>query len=715
MKKRLVLIVGGVAAALVLLIVVVSLAVDVNQYRGVIEARLERQLGRDVTLGELSLGLLPPRFQVSGTSIAESPAFGDRPVFVSTDRLAVRIGLLALLGGNIQINSLELDRPNVELVRNADGVWNFSTLGPAGESPQPDAPASPSDAASTRAFVLERLVIRDGQVAVSDLGEGTRAVYDHIDVTVRDFAPGEPFSFDVAAHLPGEGAGELRLAGDGGPIAAERPMDTPFRGTLALDEVGVGGLKAFLQTEMLADSGGSLSGETGVVNQPGSLSAVGHLELDGARFNGVDVGYPIGLDYDVQADLSETLYTIRSSTIQLGETPLSVSGRIDAGSEPANIELEVTSGDVSIEEVARLASAFGLAFAPDTSVTGRVSMNLRAAGALDRPAFTGNIAGRGLRISGANLPQPVEVAALDLALSPSEIRSNEFEIRSGDTTATARFALTGYASDNPAIDARLRAPGATLTEIQSIARAYGMTGLDQLDGAGSMNLDLAASGPLASLDTSSVVRALNGNIDLDFSPLSIAGFDTARELGAIGGFNTGRGGGDLTELLRLNGQIVVRDGVAQTDDLLAALAIGKISAAGTADLTEETLDLRLAAVLSEAFSQSVGGTGIGGYMSTALANSAGEIVLPVRVTGSFRQPQFAPDLNALARMQRERLLPTFDDPAAAVSGLLGAFAGPGEESGEGEAGQNERASPEPAETIRGVLEGLLGGRSDESN
>jgi hypothetical protein len=159
----------------------------------------------------------------------------------------------------------------------------------------------------------------------------------------------------------------------------------------------------------------------------------------------------------------------------------------------------------------------------------------------------------------------------------------------------------------------------------------------------------------------------------------------------------------------------VRDGVAHTDDLLAALAIGKISAAGTADLTEETLDLRLAAVLSEAFSQSVGGTGIGGYMSTALANSAGEIVLPVRVTGSFRQPQFAPDLNALARMQRERLLPTFDDPAAAVSGLLGAFAGPGEESGEGEAGQNERASPEPAETIRGVLEGLLGGRSDESN
>lgn len=711
MTKKLAFILGGIALGLVALGVIVLLTVDVNAYRDVIESRLEGQLGRDIALGEMSLGLIPLRIEVADVHISEAAGFGNAD-FVSAERLAVRVGLLSLLGGNIEVASLDLERPVVELIRNGEDVWNFSTLSAAAGESTTEAPES----GGGRGFALNRLSIRDGQIAVTDLGEDVRTVYDHIDLTLRNYAPGQPFAIDVAAQLPGEGAGGLRLTGNGGPVVTEDPMATPFSGALVLDEAGVEALKAFLDTEILGDSAGFLSGQTDLVNDAGNLEATGHMELEDARFRAVEVGYPIVADYTLGASLSDGVYTVDNSTVRLGDTPISLAG--DIRTEPeTRVDLHITADEISVSEVARLASAFDIAFAPGTDVTGRISLNVDVEGPPDALAFNGSIAGRDLRVSGRGAPQAVEIPAVDLALTPAEIRSNPFEVRSGDTTATARFALTGYTSDNPGIDAALEAPGATLPEIQSIARVYGITSLDQLEGTGSLDLDLSARGPLRELDSSSVVRALDGNIDLDFSPLSILGFNALSELGTIGGFTTGESQNGLTEVVRLTGHIAVDNGIARTDDLLASLAIGNIAAAGTAKLADETLDLRLSAVLSEAYSQSVGGAGVGGYLRTALTNNTGELVLPVRVTGSFQQPQFAPDLEAVARLQRERLLPTSDNPAAALSNILGVFRGgqtaPANSVDEGNRPeQEEETPPTPAETIRGILGGFLGGGND---
>jgi len=142
------------------------------------------------------------------------------------------------------------------------------------------------------------------------------------------------------------------------------------------------------------------------------------------------------------------------------------------------------------------------------------------------------------------------------------------------------------------IDVALRAPGATLPEVQSIAKAYGVTGLDRLSGAGTLSLDLHAAGPLESLSSADIVRALNGNLNINLKPLRIAGFDAARELATIGGFSSSTAGGqNFTDVVLMTGRILVKNGVAQTDDLKAQLSIGNLAAAGTADLAAETLNL----------------------------------------------------------------------------------------------------------------------------
>jgi hypothetical protein len=82
-----------------------------------------------------------------------------------------------------------------------------------------------------------------------------------------------------------------------------------------------------------------------------------------------------------------------------------------------------------------------------------------------------------------------------------------------------------------------------------------VTGLDQITGAGALNLDLRAAGPLQSLNSDAIMRALNGTMVLDFSPLRIAGFDMANELAGLGGFASMLTKQNFTEIVKFTGHV----------------------------------------------------------------------------------------------------------------------------------------------------------------
>jgi AsmA protein len=699
--KKLRVVLGIFGVIVVLGVIGIWVLANPNRHRDFIQVQIEKQLGRKVTLGQMSLGFLPLRFQVMSPVIAEDPRVRQEPPFVRAEKLDIRIGLLPLLTGNVRVDSLELQRPSVELVKTAQGTWNFASIGATTASTPAGPAASPGSAAG---FALQRLSIRDGQIGITDLQQrGARTAYDHIDLTLLDYAAGKPFSFDLAAHPPGEGTQEVRLKGTAGPVSDKDVTDTPFHGTLNLNQVAVEGLMAFLDSKAFPRVKGKLSGESDVTSQSGSVATNGKLKLDEAKINDLNIGYPIGLDYKLNAGIANGVVSIESSTLQLGSTPLSMAGSINTSSTPPVIDLKIKSGDVSIAEIARLASAFGMAFAPGTTVAGRVSADIAAKGRTTAPAVTGSIAGRDLQISGQGIPQPVQVKAIDLALSPTAIRSNEFNATTGKTTVTGQFSLLQYTSNSPSLDLALRAPNATLPEIQSIARAYGVTGLNQITGEGGLNFDLRASGPLQTLSATSATRALNGTINLDFSPLKIAGFDTVHELGKLGGFANGLSEQKATDIVRLLGKIVVKNGVAQTDDLRAQLGVGSLAGAGTADLATEALNLKLSAVFSKEFSDKVGTSR--GFMNAAFSNNAGEIVLPAIVTGTFTQPKFAPDLKAVVELQKQKLLPG-GNAASAVGNILGTLTGSKKNETQGEQQQPEEKKPSG---LKGLLN-TLGGK-----
>jgi len=710
MNMRKVGIVVGIIVFVIVIAVVVVLAVfNPNDYKATIQTKLEQQLGRKVSLGDMSLGIFPLRFKVANLSIADDPKFSNDP-FIQTQLLSVSVKLLPLLSKSVEVDSLSLERPNVNLIRNAKGVWNFASLGQTSATeaappaktpsapPAKTAPASSSSSSSEQGFSLGELAINDGQVAITDLQDKRpKTVYDHIDLKLTDFAPTTPFNVEASVHLPGSGNQEVGLKGKGGPLLHDNPAATPFKGSLDLKNVEIAGLQKFLQSPALVKTDGIVSGHTDIANENGKVSANGQMTVDKPKLHGIDVGYPINADYNVSEDLTNDLLHIDKGAIKLGQTPINVTGTVNHKPTPAQLDVVLKANNVAIAEIARLAAAAGIAFAPGTTVNGQINADIKAQGSADKVALNGTIAGSNIQVSGKDIAKPVEVKAVNIAMTPTEIHSDNFNVTSGGTTAAVQFSVKGYTTNAGSVDATLKAPQAALPDVLAMAKAYGVTSLDKVTGQGNLSVDLHAAGPVANLSSDQLMKALNGNINVNFNNMRYTGIDISHQLLSMIGSKQPTKDQGYTNVQKMTGAIAVKSGVAQTNNLQATLDIGNVGAVGTANLVSQTLNMQLTAVLSKAFTQQIGGAG--GYMTTALANNQGELVVPATVTGTFQNPKVMPDVQKMAQMKLKGLIPTGANPLGAGSSMLGGLLG----GQKGQAGTPGQQQQNPVNQVLGLF------------
>jgi len=944
----------AIAVVIILAIVVIAAlilpsVIDVNSYHDRIQAELQNKLGRPVTLGKLHLSILPLYFSAENPVIGEDPNFRTGRPFAEANEVDVSAALWPLLHKDIQISSLELKQPKIELVRNAQGGWNYSSLGhsssqqiiQASRTPQP-APSQPgagqtaSSNNSNQALSLQDLKITDGQIGLTDYQKRQpRAVYDHIDFRLLGYAPDRPFDFSAAAHLPGKGAQLIKLEGTAGPINNAQTANTPFDGSLSFSEVSLSGLQKFLNSASLENTDAVISGKTNLRSQGGKFDSDGSLKLDQPRVHGHELGYPISADYKVSDDLNADKINIEKGNLKLGSTPVDITGMMDTRPTPSQINLKINAANVSIAEIAQLAADFGTAFSPGMNIAGQLTADLHAQGTANQPAMNGSLQARNLEISGKDLRSPVKVPAIDLALTPTEVRSNDFSATTGGTTVTGRFALSQYTSNSPTVDAEIHTGRADLGEFLSIAKAYGVSAADGVSGSGIISLNVHATGPIknsanmnfsgdgslqnaqiktpslteplkignanlgfsqnsavlqnlavavgsthangsltlrnfenpqvqftlsadkiiaaewqkifaatptaelrnqfwnfvpraeaaaapqpsiinrmtgngkvniASLvyddlvmnnvqsnvtidhgvirmdpvtaglaqgqqsgsividargtpityavnmkmdkvdanqllssvsnlkktlygllaangnanfasGTDNIARTLNGNFNVNLTNGKLANVDLLYQLANVGKFlSTGKtiSQHPFTNVAKMAGNFNVRNGVAQTNDLQAVIDGATLSANGLVNLVDNSANMHVTAVLTKAMTDSIGGVGgVGGYMNTALANRNGELVVPVILTGSLSSPRIEPDLEAIARMKLQNLLPTSSNPGNLTSGILGALMGnknnpnqqPNQQIPQSDQQQNNNG-------IQGILQ-QLGGRKQQ--
>ena len=125
--------------ALVVVVVIIGgglaiLSANVDSFRPKIQSELQEKLNRPVNISQLGLRVFPLSIRVDGFSIGEDPSYHSPQPFAIASKVYVSAGLFSLITGNPKVEDVILDQPQIELIRNAQGKWNFSSLGSSSSS-----------------------------------------------------------------------------------------------------------------------------------------------------------------------------------------------------------------------------------------------------------------------------------------------------------------------------------------------------------------------------------------------------------------------------------------------------------------------------------------------------------------------------------------------------------------------------------------------------
>jgi len=117
----------GVAAVLFLALVVPPF-INVNRYRARIVASISNAVGRPVSIGSVSLRILPqPGFELENIVIGDNPSISAEPM-LRADSVIASLRLSSLWRGRLEIAKLSFNYPSLNLVRAPDGHWNIESL-----------------------------------------------------------------------------------------------------------------------------------------------------------------------------------------------------------------------------------------------------------------------------------------------------------------------------------------------------------------------------------------------------------------------------------------------------------------------------------------------------------------------------------------------------------------------------------------------------------
>ncbi|HSP67441.1 MAG TPA: AsmA family protein, partial [Bryobacteraceae bacterium] len=181
-------IIGIVLAVLILAALAVPFLINANQFRPVLEERLTAALGRDVKIGDLKISLFSGGAAAGDVTIADDPAFSKEP-FLRAQALAVGVELWPLIfSRQLNVTSLTVDQPQIALIQNAAGDWNFSSLG--GQAASAPASRPPAGAGEGKTDLSVKLVrISKGRLSLNNGIKSKPRTLQNVNIEMKDFSP----------------------------------------------------------------------------------------------------------------------------------------------------------------------------------------------------------------------------------------------------------------------------------------------------------------------------------------------------------------------------------------------------------------------------------------------------------------------------------------------------------------------------------------------
>jgi len=381
---RYILIAVGV---LIVLLIVVPFFIPVNQFKPTIEEKASAALGRKVQLGNLSLSLLHGALSAQDLSVGDDPKFSPSP-FLTAKSLSVGVEIMPLIfSKQLNVTDIVIDEPQVTLLKNAAGVWNYSSIG-ASSSATPD-------------ISVKKLELKDGKIVVGSTTSQQRNTYDHVNVKASDFSLNSKFPVTVSADLPG--GGSLKLDGDVGPMDKSDSTMTPVNAKLHVASLNLA------STGILDPSlglGGIADVDTAVANEGGFAQTNGTVKLSKALFvqGGSPSGVPLTVDYSTKYDLRKNSGVLNPSTIKIGNATAHLNGTYAAQGETTAVDLRVNGDGMPAKDLEAFLPAIGVHLPTGASLTaGTLSTNLNVKGPTNKLVTDGTIGLYSAKLSGFDL------------------------------------------------------------------------------------------------------------------------------------------------------------------------------------------------------------------------------------------------------------------------------------------------------------------------
>ncbi len=443
--KRALRIVVIIVVVLIVLLVITPFLIPVDKFRPTIEEKASQALGRKVELGNLSLSLLSGSLSAESISIGDDPKFGTSP-FLTAKSLKVGVEIMPLIfNKTLNVTGITIVNPEVLLLHNPAGQWNYSSLGGAAAKSEQKkaAAATPSAATSTGApadFSVQKFTLQDGRITIGSTSSQKRSVYDHVGVVASNFSMTSQFPVTVTASLPA--GGTFKLDGTAGPIDQEDASLTPVNAKLDVVSLDLASTGFF---EAGSGLGGVLNVSANLASQNGEAETKGNVTLSKALLvaGGSPAGVPVSVDFDTKYNLRKNSGVLDPSTLKIGTAAAHLNGTYETANDATAVNIKLDAKDMPAKDLEAFLPALGINLPKGASLqAGTLNSNLNITGPTNKLVIVGSVGLFNGVLAGFDLGSKMSSVA-----SLAGIKSGK-DLNIEKLTSDMRMAPDGLKADN---------------------------------------------------------------------------------------------------------------------------------------------------------------------------------------------------------------------------------------------------------------------------
>jgi len=374
--KRLLVISGIVVGVLLLLVILVPLFINVDSFRPDLEKKLSAALNRSVHIGKLDASILSGGASASDISIADDPAFNKGP-FLRASSVKVGVQLMPLIfSKQLKVTSIAVQKPEITLLQNSAGKWNYSTLGATAQktAPEPSGKSAPEITVDT--FEIAGGTVRVGRSTGHTAGK--ESIYQNVDLVARNISATSAMPFTLSMELPA--GGKMNLEGQAGPLNPADSARSPLDAKITLKNVDLGAT-GFVDPG--SGIGGNLDFDGQIKSDGHHIHSAGNAKAANLRVvkGGQPAKQPVALDYKSDYALDSESGTLNAN-LHTGNSLTNASGTLSAKGEDTLANLKIVGKNMAVNDVEGLLPAFGVVMRGEATAAqiAGLLMGLRAKG-----------------------------------------------------------------------------------------------------------------------------------------------------------------------------------------------------------------------------------------------------------------------------------------------------------------------------------------------